>query len=90
MSRSRILVLLLIAGLIAAFFAFDLGRFFSLEYFKSQQQTISGWYRAHPGQTMAGFFLIYVAVTGLSLLSVLVFDRFLLPRLPRLRWVLVE
>ena len=33
MSRSRILVLLLIAGLIAAFFAFDLGRFFSLEYF---------------------------------------------------------
>ncbi|HNB79326.1 MAG TPA: FAD-dependent oxidoreductase [Rhodocyclaceae bacterium] len=67
MSRSRILVLLLIAGLIAAFFAFDLGRFFSLEYFKSQQQTISGWYRAHPGQTMAGFFLIYVAVTGLSL-----------------------
>ena len=67
MSRSRIVVLLLIAGLIAAFFAFDLGRFFSLEYFKAQQQTITGWYRAHPAQTMAGFFLIYVAVTGLSL-----------------------
>jgi len=67
MKRSRILVLLLIAGLVAAFFAFDLGRFFSLEYFKAQQQAITDWYRAHPGQTMAGFFLLYVAVTGLSL-----------------------
>lgn len=29
-------------------------------------------------------------VTGLSLLSVLLFERYLLPRLPRLRWVLAE
>ena len=67
MTKSRLIVLLLILALIAAFFAFDLGRFVSLEFFKAQQASIAGWYDAHPLQTLAGFFLLYVAVTGLSL-----------------------
>ncbi|MBL8215930.1 MAG: PepSY domain-containing protein [Bryobacterales bacterium] len=37
----------------------------------------------------AGMSVIF-PVTGLSLLSVLVFDRWILPRFPRLRWVLAE
>ena len=67
MTKSRLIVLLVIVALIAAFFAFDLGRFFSLDFFKAQQASIAGWYDAHPLQTLAGFFLLYVAVTGLSL-----------------------
>ena len=67
MTKSRLIVLLLILALIAAFFAFDLGRFVSLEFFKAQQASIAGWYDAHPLQTLAGFFLLYIAVTGLSL-----------------------
>lgn len=33
---------------------------------------------------------VFFPVTGVSLLSVLLFDRYLLPRFPRLRWVLAE
>ena len=67
MSKSRLFVLLLIVALIGAFFVFDLGRYVSLEFFKSQQASIAAWYAENPLKTIAGFFLIYVAVTGLSL-----------------------
>jgi pyruvate/2-oxoglutarate dehydrogenase complex dihydrolipoamide dehydrogenase (E3) component/uncharacterized membrane protein YdjX (TVP38/TMEM64 family) len=67
MTRSRLALLLVLAALVAAFFVFDLGRFFSLDWFKSQQAAIDAFYRSHPWQTAATFFLIYVAVTGLSL-----------------------
>jgi pyruvate/2-oxoglutarate dehydrogenase complex dihydrolipoamide dehydrogenase (E3) component/uncharacterized membrane protein YdjX (TVP38/TMEM64 family) len=67
MTRSRLALLLVLAALVAAFFAFDLGRFFSLEWFKSQQAAIEAFHRDHPWQTAAALFLIYVAVTGLSL-----------------------
>jgi len=67
MTRSRALLLIAIAAAIVAFFIFDLGRFFSLDYFKSQQAAITAFYQAHPGQTGLVFFLVYVAVTGLSL-----------------------
>lgn len=33
---------------------------------------------------------VFFPLTGVSLVSVLLFDRYLLPRLPRLRWVLAE
>jgi uncharacterized membrane protein YdjX (TVP38/TMEM64 family) len=67
MTRSRLALLFVLAALVAAFFVFDLGRFFSLDWFKSQQAAIDAFYRSHPWQTAATFFLIYVAVTGLSL-----------------------
>jgi pyruvate/2-oxoglutarate dehydrogenase complex dihydrolipoamide dehydrogenase (E3) component/uncharacterized membrane protein YdjX (TVP38/TMEM64 family) len=66
-TRSRLALLLVLAALVAAFFVFDLGRFFSLEWFKSQQAAIEAFHRNHPWQTAAALFLIYVAVTGLSL-----------------------
>ena len=67
MTRSRLALLLVLAALVAVFFAFDLGRFFSLEWFKSQQAAIEAFHRSHPWQAGAALFLIYVAVTGLSL-----------------------
>ena len=35
-----------VAALVAAYFVFDLGRYFSLDYFKAQQAAIDAWYRA--------------------------------------------
>ena len=67
MSKSRLFVLLLIVALIGAFLAFDLGRYVSLDFFKSQQASIAAWYAENPLKTIAGFFLIYVAGAGLSL-----------------------
>ncbi len=67
MTKGRLLVLVLITLAIAAFFAFDLGRFFSLDFFKSQQAAIEGLRRESPLLTAWIYFAIYVIVTGLSL-----------------------
>jgi pyruvate/2-oxoglutarate dehydrogenase complex dihydrolipoamide dehydrogenase (E3) component/uncharacterized membrane protein YdjX (TVP38/TMEM64 family) len=67
MSKSRIALLAVIAALIVAFFAFDLARYFSLDFFRQQQAAIDAYFHAHPFLTAGIFFAIYVAVTGLSL-----------------------
>jgi len=67
MARSRLVLISVLAALIAAFFAFDLGQYLSLDYFKSQQQAFSDYYQAQPGTALGIFFLVYVAVTALSL-----------------------
>jgi pyruvate/2-oxoglutarate dehydrogenase complex dihydrolipoamide dehydrogenase (E3) component/uncharacterized membrane protein YdjX (TVP38/TMEM64 family) len=67
MNKTRLVLLIAIAAAIVLFFVFDLGQFFSLEYFKSKQAQIMAFYHAHPWQTALVFFAIYVAVTGLSL-----------------------
>ena len=64
---SRIALLLAVLALIVAFFAFDLGRFLSLEFFATQRQTIVDYEAANPVLAAAAFFLVYIAVTGLSL-----------------------
>ena len=63
----RLVLFALIAAAVAAFFAFDLHRYFTLDFFKAQQAAIDTYYRAHPIQTAAIYFAIYVVVTGLSL-----------------------
>lgn len=67
MSRSRLILLAVIAAAIAAFFAFDLGQYLSLDYFKSQQQAFTDYYQANPALALGVFFAVYVAVTALSL-----------------------
>ena len=67
MNKARIAVLALILTLLAAFFALDLGRYLTLEFFRSQQAAIQNYVGMHPLQAGALYFLIYVAVTGLSL-----------------------
>jgi pyruvate/2-oxoglutarate dehydrogenase complex dihydrolipoamide dehydrogenase (E3) component/uncharacterized membrane protein YdjX (TVP38/TMEM64 family) len=63
----KLALLAVIAALVAAFFVFDLHRYFTLEYFRSQQAAIDAYYRANPLQVAVVYFLAYVAVTGLSL-----------------------
>src|SRR5512134_1592003 len=67
MSKGRLIAVIAIAALIAAFFYFDLGSYFSLDFFKAQQAAIDAYFQTHPLQTAAIYFAIYVVVTGLSL-----------------------
>ena len=67
MNLRKLLLMVAIAVALGAFFAFDLGRFFSLDYFKSQQAAIETYRAAHPWLSAGLFFAVYVAVTGLSL-----------------------
>jgi len=63
----RLLVLLLIAAALVAFFASGAHRYLGFERLKAEQAHLDAWYRAHPAGTAAGFFVLYVAVTGLSI-----------------------
>ena len=65
--KSKIALVAVIAIAIGAFFYFDLGRFSSLDGFKSQQATLSALVAANPWQSALAFFLAYVAVAALSL-----------------------
>jgi len=68
MSKSRLLlVVAIVAILLAAYFLFDLGRYFNLFYIKSQQAELDGYYREHALATIAVFFIAYVTVAALSL-----------------------
>jgi pyruvate/2-oxoglutarate dehydrogenase complex dihydrolipoamide dehydrogenase (E3) component/uncharacterized membrane protein YdjX (TVP38/TMEM64 family) len=66
-NRGKLLLLVVLVAAIAAFIAFDLGRFFTLEQFRAQQSAIEAYRQAHPVQTALVFFVVYVAVTALSL-----------------------
>ena len=67
MSKGRLAVIAVIAALVVAFLWFDLARFLDLEYLKSRQADIDVYYRDHPVAVLAGYFVAYVAITGLSL-----------------------
>ncbi|HET7598077.1 MAG TPA: FAD-dependent oxidoreductase, partial [Burkholderiales bacterium] len=67
MTKTRLALLAAIALLIVLYFALDLGRFLTLDYFRAQQHAIERYVAGHPVQASAIYFLTYVAVTGLSL-----------------------
>lgn len=66
MIKKAILVLVLL-GAIVAYFVFDLGQILSLENFKASQSEIVAAKDSNPILYIAGFFVLYVAVTGLSI-----------------------
>jgi pyruvate/2-oxoglutarate dehydrogenase complex dihydrolipoamide dehydrogenase (E3) component/uncharacterized membrane protein YdjX (TVP38/TMEM64 family) len=66
-TRSRLLVLVAIALLVAAFFAFGGHRYLTLEQAREQQAALQEYYASHRWQTVAIYFFAYVAVAGLSL-----------------------
>jgi len=67
MNRKRLLLLIVIAAAIGAFFAFDLQQLLSLESFEARRKRIDTFHAEHPWQTAAAYFVIYVAITALSL-----------------------
>lgn len=66
MMKKATLVLVLL-GAIIAYFVFDLGQILSLENFKASQADIVAAKDANPVLYISGFFILYVAVTGLSI-----------------------
>jgi pyruvate/2-oxoglutarate dehydrogenase complex dihydrolipoamide dehydrogenase (E3) component/uncharacterized membrane protein YdjX (TVP38/TMEM64 family) len=67
MTPIRWMVLAVVAALIAAYFALDLGQYLNLAYFKARQAEVMAFYGSHRLATAVAFFAAYVAVTGLSL-----------------------
>ena len=68
----RWLLLVVMSGLLALYFAFDLGRFLSLDAVKASQSDLQAWRTARP--LLAGLLFLagYVVVTALSLPGALV------------------
>ncbi|MGH8820971.1 MAG: FAD-dependent oxidoreductase, partial [Rhodoferax sp.] len=60
-------LLLLMAALVAAFFALDLQRYLSLDFLKQSQSAFATLYAHRPLQIALAYFAIYVAVTALSI-----------------------
>jgi pyruvate/2-oxoglutarate dehydrogenase complex dihydrolipoamide dehydrogenase (E3) component/uncharacterized membrane protein YdjX (TVP38/TMEM64 family) len=66
-SFRKILLAAGIAVVVGLFFAFDLGRYFSLDALKAQQAAIEAFRTRQPGLAVALYFAVYVLVTALSL-----------------------
>ncbi|MEO6800782.1 MAG: FAD-dependent oxidoreductase [Rhodanobacter sp.] len=63
----RWLVVIALVGAVVAFFALGLQHQLSLEALKGRQHDLEAFRQAHPVWLAAGFFLVYVAFTALSL-----------------------
>jgi pyruvate/2-oxoglutarate dehydrogenase complex dihydrolipoamide dehydrogenase (E3) component/uncharacterized membrane protein YdjX (TVP38/TMEM64 family) len=67
MTFRKLLLLAVLAALVVAFFALDLGRYFSLEYIRGARADFAALYESRPLQVIGAFFAAYIAVTALSL-----------------------
>ncbi len=67
MTLRKTLLLLTLTGALVLFWAFDLGRFLSLEQLKASQTGLAALYQRHPWQVAGAYFGIYVLATALSL-----------------------
>jgi uncharacterized membrane protein YdjX (TVP38/TMEM64 family) len=65
--QGKIFLVLVIAILAGLFFAFDLQQYLSFAYLKSSQTAFQAYYADHQLLTVAGYMLIYILVTALSL-----------------------
>jgi len=66
-NTGKIVVLLFIAGLIGAYFVFDLQQYFSLSELKAQRDRLADLVDRRPVATIGGYFIIYVVMAALSL-----------------------
>ena len=67
MNVKKVALLGVIAALVASYFVFDLGQYLSLDYLKEQRGAFQALAADQPVLVLGGFFLLYVAVTALSL-----------------------
>jgi len=65
--KTKIIIAVIFVALIAAFFIFDLGQYFSLDYLKEQKDALNQFYNDNPFLMLAIFLLIYIAVAALAL-----------------------
>ena len=67
MNKNKLLMALALVAAVVAFFALDLGRYFSLDYIKGAQAEFAALYAARPWMVATAFLAVYVAVAALSL-----------------------
>ena len=67
MNKNKLLMALALVAAVVAFFALDLGRYFSLDYIKGAQADFAALYAARPWMVATAFLAVYVAVAALSL-----------------------
>ena len=67
MLNKKLALLLALAAVVAAFFAFDLGQYFNLQTLKSQQSAIETFRAGQPLLAVAIYFSLYVLMSALSL-----------------------
>ncbi|MBL9048396.1 MAG: hypothetical protein JNK34_14035, partial [Tabrizicola sp.] len=60
-------LVLLLGGLVVAFFVFDLGQYLNLATLKASQDDIAAYRAAKPLLAAGVYFAVYVVVTSLSL-----------------------
>lgn len=63
---ARFLPLVLIAGALAAFFAFHLDRYFTLDTLRENREGLNGWVDANPVFAPVLFTLVYAAAVAIS------------------------
>lgn len=63
----KLLIVFVVGCLIASYFIFDLGQFFSLEYVKESRERFQNLYVDHTVLVLGAYFLIYVIITALAL-----------------------
>jgi pyruvate/2-oxoglutarate dehydrogenase complex dihydrolipoamide dehydrogenase (E3) component/uncharacterized membrane protein YdjX (TVP38/TMEM64 family) len=67
MRRPQSILLAMALALIGSYVAFDLGGYLQLDYLQSQQEQLARFVDQNPALSRLGYFLIYIAVTALSL-----------------------
>jgi uncharacterized membrane protein YdjX (TVP38/TMEM64 family) len=67
MNKNRLFIIIVIAILVALFFYFDVGSFFTLEALKTHREQLAAINAAHRVAMVAAFMAIYVLQTALSL-----------------------
>ncbi len=66
-NAKKLIVLTVVVLAVVSFFVFDLGRFLSLEALRAGQQELEAFVAENWLLSFSGFFVIYVAVTALSI-----------------------
>jgi len=65
--KTKLILAVVVAALIAAFFVFDLANVVSLENLKLKQADLNDFYLRHPILLIAGFFIVYAGMSALSI-----------------------
>ena len=63
----KVLLLLVFASAVIAFFYLDLGRFLTFDSLKNQRNALAALVQSHPVGMMSAFFAVYIAMAALSI-----------------------
>lgn len=66
-NKLKLVAVVVVVALIAAFFALGLQQYLNFDYLKAQQESFQTYYAENRALTIGLYFLLYVAVTALSL-----------------------